>query len=66
MSSKFKYYIILFDINHYVGLSIFRTSTEFFIDGTFNTAPRFGGQCQQLFVLMGVSYDVVSYFIQIQ
>jgi len=56
----------LFDINYYVGFSIFRTSTEFFIDGTFNAAPRFGGQCQQLFVLMGVSYDVVSNFIEIK
>lgn len=46
----------------YYYISIFRTGRDFFIDGTFDAAPKFGGQCKQLFVIMGISYDVVSGF----
>ncbi|XP_050065402.1 uncharacterized protein LOC126554368 [Aphis gossypii] len=38
--------------------NIFGTSQHFYIDGTFDAAPSFGEQCQQLFVIMGISYDV--------
>jgi len=51
---------------HYIDFSVFRTSTEFINDDTFNAAPRFGIQCQQLFTLMGINYDAVSHFINIK
>lgn len=32
------------------------------MDGTFKAAPKFRGECIQLFVIMGIAMDVVNLF----
>jgi len=41
---------------------ILSSGTNFIIDETFKAAPKFGGECTQLFVIMGIAMDVVSLF----
>ncbi|CAI6361032.1 unnamed protein product [Macrosiphum euphorbiae] len=38
-------------------INILRTGTTFLFDGTFASAPSFGNECQQLYVIMGITFN---------
>lgn len=44
-------------------LRLLRESPDIYIDGTFDAAPLFGQQCQQMLVIMAKSFGYVSIII---
>ncbi|KAE9521296.1 hypothetical protein AGLY_018315 [Aphis glycines] len=38
-------------------INILRTGTTFLFDGTFASAPSFSNECQQLYVIMGITFN---------